>query len=248
MANAPSNHLRMMEPLSDKELDELDAFLLSDATSDETMTLDTLDGYLTAIVVGPTTLVPSRWLPGIWGPGDEHAPEFETTEQAQHIMELILRHMNGIVGSLEHDAEMFEPLFYVRTDLEETREYLDGEMWAYGFMEGIALCRDDWQPLFDDVRGSEALRPLRLLGTIDAAREEELLVRTLQQREELSKAIPASIAAIYRFWRPHREAVHQREIGAITRRSEPKIGRNDPCPCGSGKKFKKCCGVAKPLH
>ena len=28
------------------------------------------------------------------------------------------------------------------------------------------------------------------------------------------------------------------------RREEPKVGRNDPCPCGSGKKFKKCCGVA----
>ena len=26
------------------------------------------------------------------------------------------------------------------------------------------------------------------------------------------------------------------------RRSEPRIGRNDPCPCGSGKKYKKCCG------
>ena len=26
------------------------------------------------------------------------------------------------------------------------------------------------------------------------------------------------------------------------RREEPKIGRNDPCPCGSGKKYKKCCG------
>ncbi|MEW6623620.1 MAG: SEC-C metal-binding domain-containing protein [Bacillota bacterium] len=26
------------------------------------------------------------------------------------------------------------------------------------------------------------------------------------------------------------------------RRSEPKVGRNDPCPCGSGKKYKKCCG------
>jgi SEC-C motif-containing protein len=25
-------------------------------------------------------------------------------------------------------------------------------------------------------------------------------------------------------------------------RSEPKVGRNDPCPCGSGKKYKKCCG------
>ena len=28
------------------------------------------------------------------------------------------------------------------------------------------------------------------------------------------------------------------------RRVEPKIGRNDPCPCGSGKKYKKCCGAA----
>lgn len=26
------------------------------------------------------------------------------------------------------------------------------------------------------------------------------------------------------------------------RREEPKVGRNDPCPCGSGKKYKKCCG------
>jgi SEC-C motif-containing protein len=25
-------------------------------------------------------------------------------------------------------------------------------------------------------------------------------------------------------------------------REEPKVGRNDPCPCGSGKKYKKCCG------
>jgi len=26
------------------------------------------------------------------------------------------------------------------------------------------------------------------------------------------------------------------------RRTEAKVGRNDPCPCGNGKKFKKCCG------
>ena len=32
--------------------------------------------------------------------------------------------------------------------------------------------------------------------------------------------------------------------GVPFRRPEPKIGRNDPCPCGSGKKYKKCCGAA----
>jgi len=31
---------------------------------------------------------------------------------------------------------------------------------------------------------------------------------------------------------------------APTVRDTPKIGRNDPCPCGSGKKYKKCCGAA----
>ncbi len=29
------------------------------------------------------------------------------------------------------------------------------------------------------------------------------------------------------------------------RREQPKVGRNDPCPCGSGKKYKKCCGKGK---
>ncbi len=32
------------------------------------------------------------------------------------------------------------------------------------------------------------------------------------------------------------------ELPITFRRSEPKVGRNDPCPCGSGKKYKKCCG------
>ena len=33
------------------------------------------------------------------------------------------------------------------------------------------------------------------------------------------------------------------EKGQPVRREQPKVGRNDPCPCGSGKKFKKCCGA-----
>ena len=31
--------------------------------------------------------------------------------------------------------------------------------------------------------------------------------------------------------------------GQTIRRETPKVGRNDPCPCGSGKKYKKCCGA-----
>lgn len=68
------------------------------------------------------------------------------------------------------------------------------------------------------------------------------------RREELSKQIPASVAWIYRYWLPYRQAVYEQNVANTIQRSHPKIGRNDPCPWGSGLKFKKCCGVAASLH
>lgn len=41
-----------------------------------------------------------------------------------------------------------------------------------------------------------------------------------------------------------REALMKQAKEAKTVRNESKVGRNDPCPCGSGKKYKKCCGKA----
>jgi preprotein translocase subunit SecA len=38
-------------------------------------------------------------------------------------------------------------------------------------------------------------------------------------------------------------AAEPKKVETIVRDS-PKVGRNDPCPCGSGKKYKKCCGRA----
>ena len=68
------NPTRLMVPLSEEEIDELDDFLMSDAVSDETMMLDQLDCYLTAIIIGPTTVRMQDWLPGIWGPGRNMRP------------------------------------------------------------------------------------------------------------------------------------------------------------------------------
>ncbi|WP_254615567.1 SEC-C metal-binding domain-containing protein [Cupriavidus basilensis] len=42
--------------------------------------------------------------------------------------------------------------------------------------------------------------------------------------------------------------VHERQLATTIQRSSPKISRNDPRPCGSGMKFKKCCGAAAALH
>lgn len=39
-----------------------------------------------------------------------------------------------------------------------------------------------------------------------------------------------------------KKALYKEQKNSATIRKEKKIGRNDPCPCGSGKKYKKCCG------
>ncbi len=42
---------------------------------------------------------------------------------------------------------------------------------------------------------------------------------------------------------PAEQQIPQREKRQETvKRDQPKVGRNDPCPCGSGKKYKHCCG------
>lgn len=145
-------------------------------------------------------------------------------------------------------ADQFEPVFDSVTFKDDTQEYLDGEMWAHGFMSGIKLRETDWKPFLDDPNNATVLRPIYLLGAEDVTDEEELLVETPVQREVLTKQIPASTAAIYRYWLPHRKEIFEQTMASTYQREQPKTGRNDPCPCGSGKKFKKCCGAATTLH
>ena len=54
-------------PLSDEEADELEALLMEDCDGAEAMMFDTMDGYMHAVAIGPTTLKPQQWLPPIWG-------------------------------------------------------------------------------------------------------------------------------------------------------------------------------------
>jgi uncharacterized protein len=243
-----ANQPKMKSDLSQDDMDELGNFLLSDATSDETMTMDCLDGFLTAIVSGPVMIPPSVWMSKIWGQKENDEPVFESMAKAGRITDLIMQHLNVIIWSLYQNPDAFEPIFDIAAYPNESREYVDGEMWAYGYMTGIDLQRKDWKAFFDEPTSAEVLRPIYLLGADEVLPEEEALIETPAQREVLSNRISASVAGIYKFWQPYRRAIAERGIATSFQREHPKVGRNDPCPCGSGMKFKKCCGAATVLH
>ncbi len=228
--------------LSEQEMEALDAFLMSDATSNEVMMLDQLDGFLTALACGPAMPETEAWLARIWGPTADDKPTFASSAEEEPITDLLMRHMNAIAENLSQELESFEPIFDMNVYEGDDHEYMDGEMWAHGFMTGIDMQRDSWQRLFDARHGAEVLRPFYLLGSPDITEDEEALVETPAQREALSQAIPANVKAIYKFWAPQRRAAEERIHGKAPEMSGQKISRNAPCPCGSGRKYKKCCG------
>jgi len=91
-------------------------------------------------------------------------------------------------------------------------------MWAYGFMQGIELYRKDWQPFFDNPESANAFRPIYLLGSDDVTPEEETYTGTPEQSEELAQQVPESLAWIYRFWIPYRQAVAPTLFASIRKR------------------------------
>jgi uncharacterized protein len=64
-----------------------------------------------------------------------------------------------------------------------------------------------------------------------------------QRREQLVLGISACVPSIYRYFLSRRRLSRADPQASTHRRAGAKVGRNDPCPCGSGKKFKKCCGA-----
>ena len=132
----------MIGPLSEAELDELDQFLLY-LDEEESMTLDTLDGFLHAIAIGPETLMPSRWLPRVWGLADGSMvlPGVDI-DQMERVLGLVMRHFNSIVFGFGQRPPFVEPLWGT-THYEDMEQFEDAEMWAYGFCEGVKLKRQN---------------------------------------------------------------------------------------------------------
>jgi uncharacterized protein len=227
--------MQLDQPLTEKEFDELDQFLLSDRSPEDAMTMDTLHGYLTAIAIGPETIMPAEWLPQVWGQDGKDAPKWKNAKEEERILNLIMRFMNEVLVTFEVAPKEFEPLYCEHE--HDGATLIDAEAWCWGFWEGMELRAGSWDPIFASEL-APLMRPIYLLGADEIEEEELPEVEDAVKAHKLALEIEANLPSIYRFWVPLRKAAVQ-----TLRRDEPKTGRNDDCPCGSGKKYKKCCGA-----
>lgn len=220
-------------PEPDDDLEALEEYLLSPDVPEETMLLSELDGYLTAIAVLPQVIPPEEWLPEIWG---GEIPPLAVRTDTDWVVGAITGHFDAIRRVLAENPEYLEPIF-----VDDTDGSLLPEIWAEGFMRGVQLRRQDWTPLFE-AEGWRLLAPIGIF--VETPDGSPPLIRSEKRREEIRgnarTLFAACVAGLHGFW----EA--RRGHGGTSPRPKPimaKIGRNAPCSCGSGKKYKRCCGA-----
>lgn len=208
-----------------------------------------LDGFLTALVAGPEQFVPSTWLPIIFG---GEMPTWESQDQASWFMDCVMRHMNAIVQVLMDAPEEYEPVFAVTG--EQGHERVLAEPWCAGFFRGMSMASDKWTALLGEPEHPDhPLIPVFYFATnlSETLREadEEAGNDPEMTRWNMLERLPRDISKIYDisaeqhspmagFGAPGGSSVKPVET---VRHEGPRVGRNDPCPCGSGRKYKKCC-------
>jgi uncharacterized protein len=217
-------------PFGGIDLDPLDHFLRSDRAPPNCMMLSELDGYLSGIAVGPELVSPGEWLRFVWG---GEAPKFVDQNEAQAILDIIVARYNEILRNVAHD--MVDPIFW--TDRDGKVIATD---WAEGFRHAIRLRANAWKPLFMSKHGAYLLFPIVALCRDENGTAGLGLLPDKQHGllETAPQLIPTCVSKIAAYWR--KNGPERTSKPAI--RPAAKVGRNDPCPCGSGKKFKKCCG------
>lgn len=222
------------DPLTSDQLDWLGEVLLNRIDEDAVtegldegvIDVSELDGFLTAIVSGPVLIVPSRWLPALWG---DFEPIWDSVDEAKKFISLLTQHSNNIAAMLMEDPAAFAPLFEERR--VEDRWVTIVDEWCEGYLRAVRLAKNEWQAGGQEI--ADLLAPIRAF-----TEETDWYAHALDDEaevERLRNSIVPNVRAIHAKWLAVRSAPQ------LPARRDRRVGRNDPCPCGSGKKYKRCC-------
>ncbi len=228
--------------LSDDELDQLDALLLSIPMDDEGMLLSEFDGFCAGLVVCPEMVMPGEWLPCVWGDGTD---AFETLQDIQSATALITRHYNDVARSLAPPVIEYAPLY---DEDQRTGEIL-WESWVCGFERAMRLRPDAWERIVrsGDEEAAASVNMMLALHRIAEGQSDLPHASVIALTEEAPDLIPNLVLTINSWSKSTDNAEPFPAWRAAHRPIAPargeKVGRNEPCPCGSGRKYKRCCGA-----
>lgn len=238
--------------LSDAEISELDDLLAMVPEPFESLDVAAMDGYLCGVLAQPTAIDPEAWLPGLfdWNWGEDGvAPLAATTlgwHEAKHerALALVQRRYESLNRAIFEDR-WFDPVVMLAEDEQgrplESQAAMEASIgpWVMGFEHAQNLFPQLAELPVQEVQDLMAC----LWRHLPAKSDEEVAYakalddeHPLKSLDEAIEDLVANVVELIDLGRRQRVAVAPR------RRDASKVGRNDPCPCGSGRKFKACHG------
>jgi uncharacterized protein len=167
-----------------------------------------LEGFLTALVIGPNTVSPTQWLPKVWG---GRTPKFKDLAEVNRFLALVMALYNDLALTFDQAPHTFRPTFY-ETKLEKRRVVVVDE-WCWGFLKGMRFDAPGWKRLKRE--RPDLLRPIELFGSRAGWSELEAGGDEKMHRHWSPKVTP-SVRAIHAYWIPHRIAEQHRMRGETT--------------------------------
>ncbi len=192
------NSEKALQPLSQDELTELETFLASDQTPEDCMSsLEMIDGYMTSLVIGPESVSRTRWIPYLLNPEKQRTDLFESEAQDERITSLLERHIAAIADQFENEPENFLPIYEMFGYAAEEERELAVEEWALGFILGMELCHEAWQPLFANEEQAMLAGPVFVLGKIT----DDYETMSQEEKDEMADMLDESVIRMFSFWK-----------------------------------------------
>ena len=254
-----------------QELDELLDSLRE--RSEEVPQWEFCDGFLTAVVCTRRAIPVGEWLPMLLGDGEDlQVPDgqplpqlevFASAEQQARFLELAQRRVDEIRTQLDTevkslaDDEAFQPEVLdtrgailvlpeaERAEIEDEEVPSFAQVWALGFMFVVENWAEEWAAPRDKEAAQWLDAAMEFIVNLTEDDTDEPALNLYEETgpastsQERVDAFGEAVWAVYdlrQLWRSMGP-----RVTAVVKGDEP--GRNDPCSCGSGKKYKKCCGA-----
>ncbi len=232
--------------LTDAEVDELDSLLQATPAPLQPLDMLMLDGYLVGVLVQPRVVPADDWLPPVFDLEARALPADHDPAWLARCRVLIERRQQALNAAISEDGR-FDPLVVDTDRAPPVSEYEPVQSpvsrallpWAAGFH----WAQECWPDLGDAQDDAVASALARIYRHLPAETAEDREVVAVLDREHplatLDDGIEDLVLAAVDLWDlTHRQRFHVQTV----KRDAPKVGRNDPCPCGSGNKFKQCHG------
>jgi uncharacterized protein len=256
------------EPLTHDEFISIQKQLEHHSTGTSITSISEMDGFFTAVISCAQVIPFDVWYPAFWG-GPERLPKWTSDTAFQRFFDLLVQHMNQISMMLAEHPDEYSPIFNLEDD-EETLDVVDwcygyqrgvaldggwpdlpepqSLMHALIAMNVLLMAERSGQELDghlpeDSDADGEAMTEAEvaeLMAEIDAEEGPEFGKTQANPLDEEDPAQMVRFAAVnlHAYWAEQRS---DEDLQHEPARALVKVGRNDPCPCGSGKKYKQCC-------